>query len=101
MKIRLARNAFVRQYGEYTYVLNRVQAFDQVYKNASVFFRWITRKATDLEAVVARVIGSYGAEFAHEVESDFRRFVSDMVSARIFVVGEDERDMSKREEKFT
>ena len=101
MKIRLARNAFVRQYGEYTYVLNRVQAFDQVYKNASVFFRWITRKATDLDSVEALVLGFYGAEFAHEVQSDFRSFVRDMVSARIFIVGEDEMDMCRREEQFT
>ena len=43
MLLRLSKNAFVRQYGDFTYVLERVKCYDQVFKDAEVFMRWITR----------------------------------------------------------
>ena len=35
----LSKNAFVRQYGEFTYVLERVKCYDQMFKDAEVFMR--------------------------------------------------------------
>ena len=43
MLLRLSKNVFVRQYGDFTYVLERVKCYDQMFKDAEVFMRWITR----------------------------------------------------------
>ena len=45
MLLRLSKNAFVRQYGPFTYVLERIHAYDEMFVDAEVFMRWITRKA--------------------------------------------------------
>ena len=37
MLLRLSKNAFVRQYGDFTYVLERVKCYDQMFKDAEVF----------------------------------------------------------------
>ena len=44
MLMRLARQTFVRQYGEFTYLFGKVTAFDQVFRSAGPFFAHITRQ---------------------------------------------------------
>ena len=39
MFIRLSKNSIVRQLGPYTYILERIDSFDVVFKDADVFFQ--------------------------------------------------------------
>ena len=52
MLIRLSKNAYVRQYGPFSYVIERIRNFDQVYLDAEVFFRWLTREPMEIAEVL-------------------------------------------------
>ena len=55
MLIRLSKNAYVRQYGPFTYVIERIRNFDQVYLDAEVFFRWLTREPMEIAEVLGNI----------------------------------------------
>ena len=44
MLIRLSKNTFVRNYGNFTYIFHKLNAYDEMFDNAEVFMRWITRE---------------------------------------------------------
>ena len=59
MLLKLSKNAFVRQYGEFTYVLERIKCYDQMFKDAEVFMRWITRTPMEKSEILKNICGVY------------------------------------------
>ena len=55
--LRLSKNAFVRQYGPFTYVLERIRSRDEMFMDAEPFMRWITREARKKGEIVDRISG--------------------------------------------
>lgn len=53
--LRLSKNAFVRQYGPFTYVLERIKSRDEMFMNAEPFLRWITREAREKGEIADRI----------------------------------------------
>ena len=62
MLYRLSKNTFVRQFGPFTYVLGRIRSYDQVFADAEVFFRWITREPREKAEILEKT-------FIHATES--------------------------------
>ena len=54
MLLRLARQGYVRQYGDFTYIFGKVNAFDQVFEGAEVFMRWITREPREKAEILKK-----------------------------------------------
>ena len=55
MLLRLSKNTFVRQYGEFTYVLERIKCYDQMFKDAEVFMRWIPRVPMEKSEILKKI----------------------------------------------
>ena len=60
----MPKNAFVRQYGDFTYVLERVKCYDQMFKDAEVFMRWITRVPIQKTEILKNICSVYVAWLA-------------------------------------
>ena len=52
MLMRLSKNTFVRQFGPFTYVIGRINAFDQMFRDAEPFFRWLTREPIEKDELL-------------------------------------------------
>jgi len=101
MLLRLSKNAFVRQYGDFTYVIGRITSFDQMFAHAEPFFRWITRepigKAELLRNLCALFVGADEAQIA----ADFDEFLAPLLAAKVVLAGETPAELDAQEEYFS
>ena len=101
MLIRLSKNTYVRQYGPFTYVFGRLTNFDQVYVNAEVFVRGITRIPKDADEILADIANVYSDVDRNEITNDFYDFVTPLLDSGIFVSGETSEELDKKDESFS
>lgn len=101
MLIRLSKNAYVRQYGPFTYVVERIQNFDQVYMDAEVFFRWLTREPMDVAEVLGNICKVYEGADQVEINHDFNEFIAPLIRAGVLVTGKDEEELCQNDCSFS
>lgn len=101
MLVRLSKNAFVRQYGPFTYVIGRITNFDQVYTDAAVFFRWLTRQSVDLDEVISNVCKVYAGTDESVIKKDFEEFLTPLVKEGIVILGRDESELAEKDPSFS
>ena len=101
MLVRLSKNAFVRQFGPFTYVIGRITNFDQVYIDAEVFSRWLTRQPIDLDDVIANICKVYAGTDVTEIKGDFKEFLTPLVDEGIVILGRDEKELSLKDPSFS
>ena len=101
MLLRLSKNAFVRQYGPFTYIVERIRNFDQVYRDAEVFMRWITRVAAPIEKIISNICNAFPEIPCAQIENDFWEFMSPLMTAKVVVLGETEAEIQSKEESFS
>lgn len=101
MLLRLSKNAYVRQYGPFTYVLERIRAYDEMFTDAEVFMRWITREALPKEQIVANICGVYSGTDPKIIAADFDEFLVSLVAEKVVLVGESEAEIVTQEESFS
>ena len=100
MLLRLSKNAFVRQYGEFTYVLERIKNFDTMFKDAEVFMRWITRKPIDTREIIKNICNVYEGVDNIEIANDFNEFLIELVANGIVVMGDSVEELVKNDVFF-
>ena len=88
MLLKLSKNAFVRQYGEFTYVLERIKCYDQMFKDAEVFLRWVTRTPMEKSEVLKNICGVYADADADEIAHDFDEFIAPLIAEKVILAGE-------------
>ena len=101
MLLKLSKNAFVRQYGEFTYILERIKNFDLMFKDAEVFMRWIVREPMEERVILDKICKAYDGEDVNEITKDFREFVGSLVHDGIIITGEDEEELDKKDVSFS
>jgi len=101
MLMRLSKNAFVRQFGPFTYVKERVRAFDQMFRDAEPFFRWITREPMEHDEIVRRICSVYEGADAEEVARDFNEFMTPLIAAKVVLTGGTSAELDAAEESFS
>jgi len=101
MKLRLSKNAFVRQYGKFTYILNRISAYDEMFVDAGVFMRWITRVATPLPEILGNICKVYSGTDQRIIAQDFNEFIVPLVKEKVILAGETESEIAASEESFS
>lgn len=101
MFLRLAIQTFIRQYDEYTYVLGKISAFDQVFRDAGPFFAHITREAKDRDAIIDEIVRDY-ADVSREVLSkDFDELIAPLIAQKVILAGESKAELDAQEPHFT
>ena len=101
MLMRLARQTYIRQYGEFTYLFGKVTAFDQVFRSAGPFFAHITRHPKEREAIIDEIVRDY-ADAPHEtVAKDFDEMFSPLIEKKVILAGESAAGLDEQEPFFT
>lgn len=101
MLMRLARQTFIRQYGEFTYLFGKVTAFDQVFRNAEPFLRYVTREPQDKAAVIEKIVACYSDAPRDVIVKDFEAFLRPLVEERVVLVGKTAEELDTLEPTFT
>ena len=101
MLLKLSKNAFVRQYGEFTYVLERIKCYDQMFKDAEVFMRWITRAPMEKAEILKNICGVYVGADTDEIVRDFDEFVAPLIAEKVILAGETAEGLEAQEVSFS
>lgn len=101
MLMRLARQTYVRQYGEYTYLFGKVTAFDEMFRDAEPFMRFLTRKPQERDAIVDRIAALFTDVDRATVAADFDAFMAPLVEQKVVLAGETPEALLAQEPAFT
>ena len=101
MLMRLSKNTFVRQFGPFTYVIGRINAFDQMFRDAEPFFRWLTREPIEKGELLKRICSVYTGADEQEIRADFDAFMKPLVDDKIILCGESVAELDAAEESFS
>ena len=101
MLLRLSKNAFVRQYGEFSYVLERIKNYDQMFKDAEVFMRWITRTPMEKHEILKNICSVYAGVSENEIAHDFDEFIAPLIEEKVVLAGEAEEAIDSQELSFS
>ena len=101
MLLRLARQGYVRQYGDFTYIFGKVNAFDQVYDGAEIFMRWITREPREKAEILANICSVYSDADPAEIAADFDEFLAPLLASKIILAGNTPAELDAQEVAFT
>lgn len=101
MLISLSKNAFVRQFGPFTYILNRINAYDEMFTDAEVFLRWITRTALPKDEIVANICGVYSGTDPQIIAADFDAFIAPLIEEQVILSGTSEAEIAANDESFS
>ena len=101
MLLKLSKNAFVRQYGDFTYILERVKCYDQMFKDAEVFMRWITRTPMEKAAILKNICEVYSGTDERVIAADFDEFILPLIAEKVIVVGETPEEIEAKEISFS
>ncbi len=101
MLLRLSKNAFVRQYGEFTYVLERISPYDEVFINAEVFMRWIGRTAVPRDEILSKICEVYSGTDPQLIAADFDEFLGPLIKEKVVLCGESEAEIAAQEISFS
>lgn len=101
MLMRLARQTYVRQYGEFTYLFGRVTAFDQVFRSAGPFFSHITREPKERDVIIDEIVNDYADAPRDVIEKDFDEFFAPLIEQKVILAGNSATELDAQEPFFT
>ena len=101
MLIRLARQTFIRQYGEFSYLLGKVTAFDQVFRSAGPFFSHITREPKERDVIIDEIVNDYADAPRDVIEKDFDEFFAPLIEQKVILAGNSAAELDAQEPFFT
>lgn len=101
MLLRLARRTYVRQYGEFTYVYDRVSASDQIFQSAGPFFSHITRRSKEKKIIIDEIASDYSGVTRETIERDFEELFNPLIEQGIILSGSDDAALDAKDFAFT
>ena len=101
MLLKLSKNAFVRHYGDFTYVLERVKCYDQMFMDAEVFMRWITRVPMEKGEILKNICSVYEGADEDEIGRDFDEFIAPLIEEKVILAGETADEIESQEISFS
>ena len=101
MLMRLARQTYVRQYAEFTYLFGKVTAFDQVFRSAGPFFSHITREPKKRDLIIDEIVKDYADAPRDVIEKDFDEFFAPLIEQKVILAGNSAAELDAQEPFFT
>lgn len=101
MLLKLSKNTFVRQYGNFTYVMSRIASYDEMFDGAEIFMRWITRTPMEKDEILKNICSVYSEADPAEIAADFEEFLAPMLEEKIILAGNTPEDLDAQEENFS
>ena len=101
MLLQLSKNSFVRQYGEFTYIMSRISLYDEMFSGAEVFMRWITREPREKAEILENICAVYKGADRAEIAADFDEFLKPLLERKVILSGETPGELAAQEESFS
>lgn len=101
MYFKQSRNAFIRQYGPYTYIVNQVSKVDQVFTDAETFTRQIAREPRTVAKAVEALVQAFPGVARETLETDFTAFLRSLAEAGHVVLGESAEELEAKDLDFS
>ena len=101
MLMRLARQTYIRQYDEFTYLFGKVTAFDQVFRSAGPFFSHITREPKERDVIIDEIVNDYADAPRDVIEKDFDEFFAPLIEQKVILAGNSATELDAQEPFFT
>lgn len=101
MLMRLARQAYIRQYDEFTYLFGRVTAFDQVFRSAGPFFAHVTRQPKERDVLIDEIVCDYADAPRETVARDFDEHFAPLIARKVVLAGDSAAELDAQEPFFT
>ncbi|MBQ7208546.1 MAG: radical SAM protein [Lentisphaeria bacterium] len=87
MFLRLAKNSYVRFYGNYTYLFNQLDNSDQLLEDAAPFFEMITREGIEKKQIIDHICSLYSVG-RDVVERDFDALMAPLIENKFLIASE-------------
>lgn len=101
MKLCLSQNAYIRQYGPFTYVLNRLDNSDQMYCDAEEFVRKLSRTPIEKSEIIKYLHSVYNTTDVQILASDFDDFIAPMLASGVLLEGSSEEEIRRKDKSFS
>lgn len=101
MLMRLSKNTFIRQYGPFTYILGRIQSYDQVFVDAEVFLRWVTRTPRSVDEIRSHIQEVYPEVAVDVLRKDFDEFFAPLIAENLVLIGNTVEAINAQEKSFS
>ncbi len=97
-----SKNTFIRNHGDFAYIINQFTNSDLVLNEAGAdFLKEISRIPQDIEVIVNRLLNLYGDTVDRtELEEDFESFCLELSEQHYLVLGESEDEIKKKDVEF-
>lgn len=94
MLMRLSRNAFIREYGPYTYIRDRHGNQDYMFRDASLFFKHIARTPHDEAEIIASILAEFENVDSEMIRADFITMIDPLVERGLIVRGKSQEELN-------
>lgn len=101
MLVRLARQTYVRHYGEFSYIFGKVSSYDQMFTNANIFLKYLSRISQPKDVIIDKIFSEYSDVQRSVIESDFEEFISPLLEQGLLLGGETDDELDKKEPVFS
>ena len=101
MLIRLSKNTFVRNYGDFTYIFNKLNNCDEIFAGAEIFMRWITREPREKAEILENIRSFYGDAAPGEIADDFEEFLASLLASGAVLSGNTPAELDAQEISFS
>ena len=97
-----SKNTFIRNHGEYAYLINQLTNSDLVVNEAGAdFLKEISRVPQDVEAIVNQLVKIYDNSVEKaELQKDFEFFCSELSEQKYLILGETEEEIRDKDIDF-
>lgn len=101
MLLKLSKNAFVRQYGDFTYIRERVTSYDEMFEGGEVFMRGITRLPREKSEILKEICSAYIDADNEEIARDFDEFLAPLIASKVVLAGKTVEELEASEVSFS
>jgi len=104
MKIRQAKNSFIRIYdgGTLGYIYNQLTKYDRTYDESGAdFLSQLSRQPKDIDSIVDNLVEMYDGADRNTIYNDFMDFANDLAEHKFVVMGETLEEMDSKDMNFS
>ncbi len=102
MLVRLAKDSFVRAFGDIGYIVSQLTKQDRIYDiNGKIFLQQIPRKPKPIGEIVNGLMKIYTGAEREEIAGDFAEFVNDLEGEGFVVSGMTEDEINAKMPRFS
>lgn len=102
MLVCLAKDSFVRAFGDFSYITSQLVKQDRIFDvNGKIFLQHITRRPKSFDEIIDSLMKIYTGVSREELAGDFAEFVNDLEADGFIVSGMTEDEITAKMPRFT